>query len=320
MINEAIDAIRASEEKLSMTTDIKKQLEKLQSLCNSYQDLVQSYLLFVKDNELVYEKIYMYTKELFDRFIQILKLKGKININIKEIIQKIKEHMSYLISSLGYVDELLDMFKEIKEQNNLKNEYYEIFINYIELLNKEGFEKKGSQKFSRYYSKLYFERAFYSMKKNYNESDFYGLDETIKERFNKEKMKAEAEYKKINSFTEFIERKIKDGEFLYGDTGFTMIGKKIERFEKDMFSMTKEELQDILDIFKNMSDSFDKTQNSIGEAYCISNVILINYTFYKKGYKQLWPYINRFNTIINIRKNENYEWIANAKEIIEKIG
>ena len=320
MINEAIDAIRASEEKLSMTADIKKQLEKLQSLCNSYQDLVQSYLLFIKDNELVYEKIYMYTKELFDRFIQILKLKGKININIKEIIEKIKEHMSYLISSLGYVDELLDMFKEIKEQSNLKNEYYEIFINYIELLNKEGFEKKGSQKFSRYYSKLYFERAFYSMKKNYNESDFCGLDETIKERFNKEKMKAEAEYKKINSFTEFIERKIKDGVFLYGNTGFTMIGKKIERFEKDMFSMTKEELQDILDIFKNMSDSFDKTQNSIGEAYCISNVILINYTFYKKGYKQLWPYINRFNTIINIRKNENYEWIANAKEIIEKIG
>lgn len=168
----------------------------------------------------------MYTKELFDRFIQILKLKGKIDINIKEIIQKIKEHMSYLISSLGYVDELLDMFTEIKKESNLKNEFYEILINYIELLNKEGLAKKGSKEFSRYYSKLYFERAFYSMKKYYNEDDFCGLNETIKERYNKEKIIAEAEYKKINSFTEFIERKIKNGEFLYGNTGFTMIGKK----------------------------------------------------------------------------------------------
>ena len=125
--------------------------------------------------------------------------------------------------------------------------------------------------------------------------------------------------KKINSFTEFIERKIKNGEFLYGNTGFTMIGKKIERFEKDMYSMTGEEIQEILDIFKNMTDSFDKTQNTIGEAYCISNVILINNIFYKKGYKQLWPYINRFNTIINIRQNENYDWISNAKEYINNI-
>lgn len=64
------------------------------------------------------------------------------------------------------------------------------------------------------------------MKKYYNEDDFCGLNETIKERYNKEKIIAEAEYKKINSFTEFIERKIKNGEFLYGNTGFTMIGKK----------------------------------------------------------------------------------------------
>jgi hypothetical protein len=28
----------------------------------------------------------------------------------------------------------------------LKNEYYEIFVNYIELLNKEGLQKKWDQK------------------------------------------------------------------------------------------------------------------------------------------------------------------------------
>ena len=320
LINGEIESIRISEEKLSMVSDCKKILENLQSLCNSYQNLVQSYLKFVEDNELVYEKIYTYTKELFDRYIQILKLKGKININIQEIIQKIKEHMTYLISSIGYLDELLDIFNEIKGEPNLNNEYYEILLNYIELVNKEGFEKKKGKKFSRYYSKLYFERAFYAIKKYFNENDFNGLDESLKERFNKEKMKSEEEFKKLNSFTEFIEKKIRDGEFLYGKTGYTTIGKKIEKFEKDMDSLTDEERQEILDIFKNMIDSFDKKQNSIGEAYCISNVILINFIYYKKGLNQLWPYINRFNTIINIRKNEQYEWIDNAKEMIEKIN
>ena len=228
--------------------------------------------------------------------------------------------MSYLISSLGYVDELLEMFDEIKKESNLKNEYYEIFINYIELLNKEGLTKKGGKEFCRYYSKLYFERAFYSIKKNFNESDFSLLDETIKERFNKEKKITEAEYKKINSFTEFIERKIEKGEFLYGNTGFTVIGKKIERFEKDMSSMTKEEIEEILDIFKNMADSFDKTKNTIGELYCICNVIIINNVHFEKGYKQLWQYINRYNTLVNSIKIENYDWLNYAKEIIEKIS
>ena len=291
----------------------------LQHLCNNYQNLVQSYLLFVTENELVYEKIYKYTKELFNCFIQILKLKGKINISIQEIIQKIKEYMSYLISLIGYVDELLDMFNEIKEEINLKNEYYEIFINYIELLNKEGLAKKGGKKFRRYYSKLYFEKAFYSIIQIFKESDFNNLDKSIKERFNKEKMIAETEYKKINSFTEIIERRIKDGAFQYENTEYSLIGKKIERFEKDISSMTKEELLEMLDLFKNMVDSFDKTQNSMAEAHCISNIILINHIYFKKRYKQLKPYIFRFNTIINKNKNENYEWVGCAKEIIENM-
>ena len=291
----------------------------LENLSNIYQYLVEIYLLFATDNKLVYGKIYKFSEGLFDCFIQILKLKGKININIQEIIQKIKEHISNLISSLGYMDELFDKFNEIKEEPNLKNEYYEIYINYIELLNKEGLKKKGGKKFSRYYSKLYFEKAFYSIIQIFKEIDFNGLDKSIKERFNKEKMIAETEYKKINSFTEIIERRIKDGAFQYENTEYFIIGKKIERFEKDISSMTKEELLEMLDIFKNMAESFDKTQNSIAEAYCISNIILINHIYFKKRYKQLRPYIFRFNNIICERKNEIYDWVSSIEEIIENM-
>jgi len=225
--------------------------------------------------------------------------------------------MSYLISSPGYVNQLLDMFNEIKKENYLKNEYYEIFINFIELLNKKGFIRK---EFSRYHSKIYFERAFYSMKKNFNESDYSMLDEAIKKRFNTERMIAETEFKKINSFTELFERKIKNGEFLNGNFGFNGIGKKIDRFIEDMSSMTYEEIEEILDIFKNMADSFDKTKKTIGELFCICNVIIINNFYFEKGYKQLWQYINRYNTLVNSFQYENYEWLYYAKEIIEKIS
>ena len=99
-----------------------------------------------------------------------------------------------------------------------------------------------------------------------------------------------------------------------------MIGQKIEKQEKDMKDMTKEEIPEIFHIFKNMCDSFDKSQNSFGELYCISNIIIINHVFFEKGYKQLLSYINRFNTILKETQNLNYEWLSYAKEIIERIN
>ena len=125
--------------------------------------------------------------------------------------------------------------------------------------------------------------------------------------------------KKVNNFTEFIEKKVKEGKFLFGKTGFTIIAQKINKFERDMNSLTIEEVQEILDIFKNMADSFDKKENSIGEAYCISNIIIINNMFFQKGYEQLWSYINRLKTILFTRQDENYDWINTVKEIIKLI-
>ena len=239
--------------------------------------------------------------------------------NIKNIIQKIKKYMSNLILTLGYIEDLLDMFTEIRDNSFLKNEYYEIFVNYMELMNNEGLQKKGGQKFSRYYSKLYFENAFYSIKKYIKEYDILNIDKSIRDRFEKAKKINEEELKKVNNFTEFIEKKVKEGKFLFGKTGFTMVAQKISKFEKDMNSLSVEEVQEILDIFKNMADSFDKKENSIGEAYCISNIIIINHMFFKKGYNQLWSYINRLKTIFFTRQDENYDWINTVKEIIKLI-
>ena len=93
---------------------------------------------FLKDNESVYEKVYLNTKDLFSYYIDRLKLKGKGEKNIPDIIKKIKLHMKNLISSVAYVEDLLEMISEIKEIYELKNEFYEIFVNYMELMNEEG--------------------------------------------------------------------------------------------------------------------------------------------------------------------------------------
>jgi len=314
-LSSVIDSIKCSKEKLSESCDIKKKIENLNDCCINYEDLVNHYLEFSKDNESVYEKIYTNTKELFKYYIERIKLNDK---NIQEIIKKIKEGMEKLISQVGYVEDLLDMFTEIYQINEFKNVYYEIFINYMELMNKEGLSKKKNQKFSRYYAKLYFEREFYSIKKYLKESDFSNMNGANKQKFQKEQKINDEELKKVNSFTNFIEKRIKEGKFIYGNTGYTVIGKKIEKFEKNIEDMTVEEIIEILDIFEGMKDSFDQKENSIGEAYCLANIIKINYTIFKRDYDKLWKYTNRIKTLL-FEKEYNYAWVKDIKKTIEEI-
>jgi len=144
------NSIRWAKEILSESSEIKKKIENLNDLCINYEELVNHYLLFSRDNESVYEKIYTNTKELFKYYIERIKLNDK---NIQKIINKIKEGIEKLISQVGYVEDLLDMFTEIYQINEFKNVYYEIFINYMELMNKEGLSRKNEKKFSRYYTK-----------------------------------------------------------------------------------------------------------------------------------------------------------------------
>ena len=63
------------------------------------------------------------------------------------------------------------------------NEFFEIFVNYIELLNYETSGKKDNKKFSRYHCKLYFERVFYDIRKYISNSDLEIMDTKIKEKY-----------------------------------------------------------------------------------------------------------------------------------------
>ena len=113
----------------------------------------------------------------------------------------------------------------------------------------------------------------------------------------------------------FIEQKVNSGKFMYGQTGYTIVGQKIEKYEKDINSLTVDDLREIIDIFQNMVDSFDKKDNSIGEAYCLFHLIYINYRIFKKGYDKLWKYIERLKSLL-FSKTEDYDWIKEARNII----
>ena len=190
-------------------------------------------------------------------------------------------------------------------------------------MNEQGLIKKQNNKFSRYYSKLYFERAFYACRKYIKDNDISNMEILQRERFDKLKKKNEEELQKVNSFTHFIEQKVKSGKFLYGQTGFTMIGKKIENYEKKIIRKNEEftidDIREILDIFQNMAESFDQKDESMGEAYCLFHIIYINYKLFKKGYDSLFKYVSRLKSILFLKEGQNYDWINEAKTIIKEL-
>ena len=303
--------------KLQESKTAEEMIKNLGNCIKLQEDKINNYVVFLHDNETAHEYVYTSTKDLFNFYIDLFKLKQNEKVNTAEIITKIKEFMKNLIGAIGYLEDLLEMLTALKTIY-CNNEFYEIFVNYMDLLNSEALSKK-EKKYGRYYSKLYFERVFYDVRKYISDKDLEEMDEKIKIKFLEQKKLNIEEVNKINSFTELIEKRMKEGKFTFGKTGYTVIGKKIERFEEDMESLTTEELQEVLDIYENMASSFDKSKYSIGELYCLGNIIYINSQIFDRGYEKLYKDINRFETILQNNENANQDWIDSIKDIIEEI-
>jgi hypothetical protein len=310
-------SLMESMNKLQESKTAEEMIKNLGNCIKLQEDKINNYVVFLHDNETAHEYVYTSTKELFNFYIDLFKLKQNEKVNTAEIITKIKEFMKNLIGAIGYLEDLLEMLTALKTIY-CNNEFYEKFVNYMDLLNGEALSKK-EKKYGRYHSKLYFERVFYDVRKYISDKDLEEMDEKIKIKFLEQKKLNIEEVNKINSFTELIEKRMKEGKFTFGKTGYTVIGKKIERFEEDMESLTPEELQEVLDIYENMANSFDKSKYSIGELYCLGNIIFINGQIFNRGYNKLYKDINRFETILQNNPNANQDWIESNKEIIEEI-
>ena len=279
---------------------------------NNKKGIIQKY----NYNEYLYEKIFLYTKELFNLYLEIIILKNENynNDTTKEILNEIKEKMKDLIEEPNYVEELLSTFKEIKAFD--KNKFYIIFNNFMEIMNDQGSSYISEQKVSRYYALSYLENVFFSIKKYVENDDLNTIDVEIKNKYNNLKSDIEEKLKKLKSFATYIEFLVNEKQFLFGGTGFTMLAGQIDLLNNNP---TKEQILEILDLFINMCESFDKEKNSLGEAYCLANIIRINYKYFdNKSYDNLRAYIERLEQIMK-GYDANFKWIEDINQIIESM-
>ena len=320
--NSIISGILNMKRNIYSSSNINDKIEKLINCSEGYEKLIKDYLTLVDRNEYVLEKVYMYTKELFNLYSQRItsdkilnKLISKMN-NIPKTIDKIKEYMNNLISVVGYVADLLEKFIDVRE--NARNEFYQILSNFMEIMNNEGNKRMKNHKFSRYYSILYFEKAFYCYKKYTIPEDLLIIDKNIKQQLEEQQKINQDKLNKIKSFAIVIESLAKDKEFLIGHTGFTNVIKLIEKLN-DINQITVDEMKELLDLFQNMADSYNKKLKCVEEAYCIANIIKILYKIYKdKDKDKLIYYIDRLKFIME-DKEEEYKWYNEIKKIIEEI-
>ena len=102
----------------------------------------------------------------------------------------------------------------------------------MEILNNEGMAKSSGGKLSRYFAKLYFEKVFFGIQKFVDEKDFNVIDSEIKQFYDSQKLKAEEQLQKINSFVFLLNFYVKEKKYLPGGTGFTQIANKIDGFKQ----------------------------------------------------------------------------------------
>ena len=212
-----IDYIQDQNEKYKSLIECSKLYEELINKCNS----------FIKYNDLIYEKLFTYTKELFNIYLKILEMKK----DIQPIIQKIKNIMQNLIVDQKYIDEMIAIFKDLRIIS--KDEYYTIFCNFMEVLIKEGIKKLSGENYIRYYPKLYFDKVFYIINKYVVDNDLTLINSNIKKIYDSLKVKNEENFKKLNSFVYYMEIFGKEGKFSNNIDGIEIINNKDEIFEEN---------------------------------------------------------------------------------------
>ena len=140
-MNSVIRNIQNMKKSIYSSININSKIELLIDCSQEYEQLINNYMTFIKENDYVLEKIYIYKKELFNIYSERILLDSEKIVdkkiskanNLPKIIIKIKERMNNLISVVGYVADLLDIFLDVRE--NSKNEFYQILTNFMELMN-----------------------------------------------------------------------------------------------------------------------------------------------------------------------------------------
>ena len=284
----------------------------LKTLCDLCKNIINIYEELKNDSENLYEKIFDYTKYLFNYYSQIIILDKEDNCT-PEIINKIKEEMSkYINDNIEY---LIECFSDLKEEK--PKIYTEIIIFCVELLYKEGDKiLEERKKYARYYSKKFYQKAE-NIKKNITEDIRNNkIDFKLKNKLKDIEKNYGTKISEIDSFVKIIKDQVekKDSQFLPGKSGFTTLNDIL---------MKEEDTYLIVDIFQEMAESLSKGEPSEAEAFCRANIIKINFSLFHnydfKLYERLNKRIEFIYDRLEIDEEDEPNWHKQLNEINEEI-
>ena len=292
------------------------------------------------DNETVFEKYYLYIKELFLSYIETLRLdidrgdKKKIFENIFKYIEV------FITQSSGYLNNLLEILKELQNFPKKKRfhlEFYRIVIFVMKKLNEKGKEYiYSNKKFCKYHSLMYFEQA-----KSYYEQYLSEVNETLLEEESMESLKRQKDIcldylEDIRSGAVVLCEASFSGGKLYNENmpsagrGITNDLKKyniknltnnIEICKKILLNYERalSSIQANQEIEKNnkKTEKSEKKRQQKKEAICFANIIKINSILGQltQKYKTLLNYAKRCQFLIDeIGFDKKEEWHIDKKE------
>ena len=281
------------------------------------------------DNETVFEKYYLYIKELFSSYIETLNLaisagdKNRIFKNIKKYI------VIFITKSSGYLNTLLEILEKLKKQKKSK-EFYEIVIFVMEKLNEKGKEHIYSNtKFCKYHSLMYFEQS-----KSYYDQYLSGVKEaTFKvdlfQSLNREKNICIEYLEDINSGVVVLLEAAFSGGKLYNES----MTNQNRGITNDLKRFSLKNIQNNTDFCKRVLLNYERALSSIQairnvtiedlnsknkkEAICIANIIKINEIlgYLKIKYKNLLFLAERCQFLIGtLSRDKKKEWHLDENE------
>ena len=300
------------------------------------------------DNETVLYKFYLYIKDLFERYLDALKL-GLETSDKKHIFGKINEYIQIFIDkSSGYLNELLEVLSGLKKVKN-KVKFYQIIVFIIGKLNELGKNCIISDKpFCKYHSLMYFELSHSYFEKYFpkkSDTEPPSGTTTTNEEEDRENMailgdnELDTLKKESKSCLEYI-NDIKSGaillceEFLKkntlikneiiqsSDRGITSQVKQhnianLDRMNRDnrkIFLANYEKLLSQIQI----TDDFTKK-----EAICIANIIKICYSIsedFASKTRYLLYLAKRCETIVeHLQLDKNEDWYKEFNELYTKL-
>jgi len=293
----------------------------LKELCEKCSIIINIYESLRKKNENsenLYEKLFYYTNLLLKSYTEMIILDKEDN-NTNELITKIKDVLSKYIND--NIENLLDVFIELKKEKP-KN-YIEIILFVVENLYQEGDKfLKEMKKYARYNSKKLYQKAE-KIKKYIDNDLIQEMNGRLKIQYDEIQNNYGKKIEEIDSFAFLIKNQIKEKntEFIPNKTGATMVNIKL----KELLDIgNPENVYLMVDVLNEMKNSLSKKGEPIeAEAYCIANIIKINFKLFKNYdfnlYDNLQKRISFIEDRINIdTEQEWYKELENLNEEIEK--